>query len=423
MRRAAALPPSPEGLGPQLREQLPSVRVWDANRNLAERTVRAVCDCSGLVTLAAHPFALINARTVCGERPYATVEAMIDSAEAILQRLDRWLEGGSSVVSGATPLAAANETCVLAERLVGTGLGHSLDLLDPTSARSAQLQAELAGIAGLDNAYAKAARRAANWMEPLTPGDTDAALELARSKEKSFFRFLSGQWRALKKTVRARYEFSSHTVVPSITSVLEMLAARHEAAAAVEAGREALQTRLQTADLDGLLSLRDELLTGQRHSALTAKMLQTALTSGLPNETLMQEVQQAREIGQLLSVVGEVLDGVGGYTFDQLAELLRDLREALGDLPDMLPALGEIHRADKGFALIMRSIPLPLPALEELIVDEAIARIERADPEINRFDIDRLIAVSRRAAAARENLRAENADAIRATLHRNSATM
>src|SRR5215813_11981086 len=418
-RRAAALPLLPEGLRPQLREQLPNLRVWDAQRNLAERTVRAVCDCSGLDTLAAHPFALINARTVCGERPYATVEAMIDSAEAILRRLDRWLEGGSSVVSSATPLAAANETCALAERLVGTGLGRSLDLLDPASARSAELQAELAGIAGLDSAYAKAARKAANWMDPLTPGDTDAALELARSKEKSFFRFLSHQWRALRKTVRARYNFSSHTVAPSITPVLETLAARHRAAAAVEAEKEALQTRLQTPDLDGLLSLRDELLAGPRHSALTAKMLQAALTSGLPNETLMSEVQQAGEIRQLLSVVGDVLDGVGGYNFDQLAELLRDLREALDDLPDMLPALGEVHRADEGFALIMRSISLPLPALEALIVDEAIARIERADPEIKRFDIDRLIAVSRRAAAARENLRAENADAIRATLHRN----
>jgi predicted DNA-binding WGR domain protein len=418
VRRAAALPPSPEGLGPQLREDLPSLRVWDAHLHLAERTVRAVYDCSGLDRLSAHPFALINARTVCGERPYATVEAMIDGAEVILQRLDRWLEGGSSVVSSTTPLAAANEICALAERLVGTGLGRSLDLLDPASAGSAELQTELAGIARLDSAYAKAARRAANWLDPLTPGDTDAALELARSKEKSFFRFLSGQWRALKKSVRARYDFSSHTVVPSITSLLETLAARHEAAAAVEAGKEVLQTRLQTADLDGLLSLRDELLIGQRHSALTARMLQTALTSGLPNETLILEAQEAGEIRQLLSVVGDVLDGVGSYTFDQLAELLRELREALDDLPDMLPALGEVHRGDKGFALTMRSIPLPLPALEALIVDEAIARIERADPEIKRFDIDRLIAVSRRAAAARENLRAENADAIRATLHR-----
>src|SRR5262249_30319623 len=150
-------------------------------------------------------------------------------------------------------------------------------------------------------------------------------------------------------TIRTRYDFSSHAVLPSFTSVLETLAARHKAAAAVEARKEALQTRLQTPDLDGLLSLRDELLAGPRHSALTAKMLQTASTSGLPTEMLMQEVQQAGEIRQLLSVIGDVLDGMGGYSFDHLAELLRDLREALDDLPDMLPALGEVHRADEGF--------------------------------------------------------------------------
>src|SRR5262245_63945646 len=127
-------------------------------------------------------------------------------------------------------------------------------------------------------------------------------------------------------------------------------------------------------------------------------MLQAALTSGLPNETLMSEVQQAGEIRQLLSVVGDVLDGVEGHSFDQLAERLRDLREALDDLPDMLPALAEIHRAAKGFALIMRSVPLPLPALGALVVDEAIALIARADPVIKRSDIPRLISVSRRGA-------------------------
>ncbi len=54
------------------------------------------------------------------------------------------------------------------------------------------------------------------------------------------------------------------------------------------------------------------------------------------------------------------------------------MREALDDLPDVLPILIDIHAANPAVTFALFHVPLDLPALEALVVDEAIARREPA---------------------------------------------
>ncbi len=418
VRRAALLPPPPGGVGHALRERLPGLVAWDACRTMAERSFRVVKDMSGLDSLATYPFALINASTIADERPYARVAAMIDTAEALLQRLDRWLVGASPVVNGGSTLQSGVAATALAKRLVETGLGQSLDLLDPTSAASDRLQADFALIGRLDDQCKAAAENAANWHDPLDPGDTQAALDLAQAKERSFLRWLSGAWRGLRKTVHARYDFSAHAVAPRISAVLEMLAAQDAAAAELAKAHAALGERLHSDDVPGLMALRGE-LSGVAHlDAVRRLLIEQARQSDRVRELLAGEAQYADVLHQLESCLEEVLDSPDQLTFDQIGERLRDMREALEDLPDLLPSLTEVHQSDPGVSLALRILPLPLAAIEALVTDEAIARLERERPEIRRFDVERLLSASRRSAAARERLRDENADAIKATLHR-----
>lgn len=417
VRRAAILPLFPGGIGPAGRERLPTLNAWDEHRSLADRTVRLLCDLSGYSSLAAHPFARLSLRAIVDERPYAKVSTMIDAAEDVFQRLDRWIEGGSTLVSGSIALDSAVKVADVAERLVKTGLSRSLDLLDPASDASSRLQGDLAEIARLEDQRDAAAGEAANWREPLSASDTRAALELARGKGKSWLRLLSGDWRKLRKSVQARYDFSAHAVAPSMVSVLERLMAVQDAETALTASRDNLGQRLHSSDLAGLLSLRDELL-GRQLNQSVRNLLERARQSGRAAEALANEAQVAETVRQLRSILSEVLDGVEELTFDQIAELLRDMREALDDLPDLLPTLIEIHQCEPKVSVTLRSLPLPLSEIEALVVDEAIARMERANPTIRRFDVERLIATTRRAGAARERLRTENADAIKSTLHR-----
>lgn len=418
VRRAARLPAAPAGIAHGLREQLPPLAAWDAARPMAERTFRAVRDLSGQTSLAAHPFARINATTIADARPFARAETMIDTAERLLQRLDRWREGGSLVVNGATPLDEATAIAGLAQRLVETGLARSLDLLDPASQASERVQADVARIERLKARCDAAAAEAANWRDPLDPGDTEAALDLARAKEGSFLRLFSGAWRSLHKTVHARYDFSAHAVTPSVSSVLEKLATHQAASAELAQAQVELGERLHSDDVPGLMALRAELSGLDRLDTSRRRLIEGAQQSGRPRDVLAGEAQFADVLRQLATCLSEGLDGVARFTLDQLEEALRDLREALDDLPDLLPALAELHQAHPGVTTALRALALPLLDIEALVVDEAIARLERERPDVRRFDIERLVSVSRRADAARALLRDENAEAIKATLHR-----
>lgn len=415
VRRAAALPAPPD-YGIQQREKLPDLGAWDTNRALAQQTMRALGESSGATSLAAHPFSRLNASTLASQTPYAAVEAMINSTEDQLSRLDRWLYSGGQVTS-ATPMTEAIEVVEIAERLAATGLGQSIDLLDANSPASQALQGELTKFKALNAAWQSADKNAGNWSkDALSPDDTKAALALARAKEGSFFKFFSGDWRRLKAMVVQRYNFGAHAVAPTVTGVLELLDKRHAAAAALEAKFADLQQRLHTTDLTPFLALREELLAEQ--SAPVSRLLDAARASGNPPAALADAAAQAPMLRRLAQTVMQSL-AVGALSFDRLGELLRDLRESLDDLPDVLPFLIKVQSADTRFAETFRSVAEPLARLEALVVDEAIARIERVNPEIRRFDIDRLVGLARKADAARERLREENSDTVRAVLHRN----
>jgi predicted DNA-binding WGR domain protein len=416
VRRAAALPPVPAEYGASARETLPGLGLWDRHRDMAMRVLRATREIVGSTSLAAHPFARLKSLLLLEERPYSTVSAAIDSAETHLQRLDPLLEEGVLPVFGASSLADAQAIAALAERMVATGLARSPWLLDPLSQNSQTLQTELAAISALHADVESASRQTQGWRDPLDPADTAAALELAQANEGSFFAIFSGSWRSLKATVQARYDFASHAVRPKIVAVLESLATLHDARGELSAANTVLAQRLGTPDLSVLLALRTQLAEAPNTNA-TGTLLALAKSSDGPN-AVARIAQHASSLAALGETLDAVLESPGGLTLDGIAVLLRDLRENLDDLPDLLPHLSEVHAADPAVAAVLTRMPLPLSEIEALIVDEAIAARERINPDIRRFDIDHMIAISRRAAAARELLRDQNAAAIRSTLHR-----
>lgn len=416
VRRAAALPAPPAGIGAAAREALPPLMLWDAHRDMAARVTRAVHELTGAASLAAHPLARLKPALLMRERPYAEVEAALGMVESLLQRLDPLLADPDTPLAGDIAFTDAVDAVVLAERLVASGLARSPGLLDPASPESQTLGTDLAAIATRESAEAAAASAAAGWHDPLSPADIAAALELARAKEGSLFAIFSGAWRTLKATVAARYDFAGHAVRPKVAAVLENLAALHHARAALTEARGGLAQRLGTPDLAALLDLRSQLTrtTPARPSARVLGLMQTAEGQSL----LARLAQHAPTMAVLDRQLADLVEAHEAMSLDDLGEALRDLRENLDDLPDLLPHLAQVHAAPPAIAATLTGLALPLPAIEALVVDEDIAVRERANPDIRRFDADRMIALSRRAAAARDLLRDQNAAAIRATLHR-----
>lgn len=103
---------------------------------------------------------------------------------------------------------------------------------------------------------------------------------------------------------------------------------------------------------------------------------------------------------------------------EQVGELLRDLREGLEELPELLPLLRAVHAGDTAVSAALRQLPLPALAIEAVVADEALRRLERANPELARFDGAALAVAARRIGEGQRELLGLNAKVVQATLHR-----
>ncbi|MDD1452316.1 AAA domain-containing protein [Sphingomonas sp. H160509] len=413
IRRMLALP-EPTGADPATRERLPTLVEWDANRALADRIHRTVSDAFGLDSLAEHPFARLSPATVADERCYAQVSAMVAEGEQLFDRIDPMLEDDGTLVSGDTSLADALVVVRSASAAVQTNLAGNLDLLDPTSAASREFRDASAVCAAAASKHAAAADAAGHWTDPLSPEDADAALDQARRQEPGFFKFLSGSWNRLKRTIHERYDFSAHAVEPSITVVLERLVARQVAAAEDAAARATLNARFGTDDADALAALRDR-WSDDAAPVLVRRLVAHAQASADPAATLVREARATTAIESLAALCDRHLVDGQAMTLSALAEAMRDMREGLDDLPDLLPLLRAADQAGPRVAFALRTMTLDPARIEALVLDEAISRALRAEPALHRFDAAQLASSARRAARAGEILQDDNAACIRAT--------
>lgn len=414
IRRALTLP-APEDPGARFRELLPSPGQWDDHRPLIGRVARTIGDSFGLASLAEHPFARLNAAIVADPQAYGRVEAFLAEAERLLSRLDGALSADDALLTPDLTVAQALDMAQAARRATDTGLVRNLDLLDAHSTVSGDLERARLSLAAKNEERAKAAEGAQHWNTPLTPEDTAAALDQARRQERSVLKIFSGAWHRLSRTVRERYAFSAHAVRPSITLVLERLQALHQAEAARQAELKLMERQFQTPDFDALLDCRDAFIALLPESPRLRALLERAGRAADPGRAISAEANAATLLETVTDLLSRNLDGANELSLASLAEALRDMREGLDDLPDLLGVLAAVHQAGPEMAFALRSLPMAPEALEALVIDEAIARAERADPELRRFDIDRLLSVSRRAVAARDLLRDQNSALIQAT--------
>lgn len=415
VRRRSALPATPS-LDAAARERLPLLREWDAHRPLADRIHRAMSEGFGLAGLADHPFARLVPAMVAGERAYADAGAAIGDGEAAADALDAALEDPATLLSPDTRLGDAVLLVRTAREAVESNLAGNIALLDLDSPASRELAA---GQAELDRARIRtqaAADAATNWREPLTPEDTLAALEQAQRQENSFFRFLSGAWHQLRRTVEARYDFAAHAVRPRLTAVLELLAEHHAAAAAEVAAAQTLAGRFATQDAAALAAARD------RWAQASAPMLLTLMAHARadhdPAALIAREARAAGQVEALNAACTRLLDGAADMPIGALMEALRDMREGLEELPDLLPLLAAADAAGPRIAFALRRLSGTPAEIEAQVLDEAFARLLRDAPSLQRFDAGELAVTARRAAKARQLLQADNAAAILAYAHR-----
>ncbi|MCX4164348.1 MULTISPECIES: AAA domain-containing protein [Paraburkholderia] len=416
LRRVADLGAAPE-TGLAIRERLPTLAVWDTHRELTQRVHRATKERFGLNSLAAHPFARISAQLLNNEHAFGRVEQLCNDVEALFDSLDPVFEDAASLIDQDITLERARSLAADSQWLIDRGLVAHLDLLDVNSAAQGELSRVRAALEERAQALNAALTATANWRDKLSADDTGSALAMTRRLEHSAARWLQPAWWRLRGQLKRRYDFGKHAVHPGCSKVLEALAAEHVASAAMNEVDGECRRRYGVSDMSAFLNALGELKV-RLESDNGLRVLVAHLRDAVdPVATALAETRSREVLDKLAARVGDGLTLTTEARLADIAEYSRDLREALDDLPDLLPLLRAVHAADPAYAVALQTIDQPPAQLEALVVDEALRRLERGNPVLAGFNGAALAQTARALADNQRELLALNSHVLQATQH------
>ncbi len=231
-----------DDLEPGLRRLLPRVAAWWQGRAAAD-AVAAALDRAGQRPILADSVVRYLAPDVLdAARPDSEVAFRArDAAEAVRAMgaaFDR-IAGGS-----ATPgLGALGTIVTLGGFLAPIATRGRAAVLRSSSAPAETLRKDVRAWTKLQAASAKADKRAEGWHDPPGPDEAAAALVVARARETSFFRFLSGDWRRASAMVKRGYR-ATGSAVPSVTRRVRAAGRRQRRPGGARGGRRRIRDRL-----------------------------------------------------------------------------------------------------------------------------------------------------------------------------------
>jgi predicted DNA-binding WGR domain protein len=396
-------------------EQLPEYSIWRGHADLARRLCDTLQELSSTDSLARHPFRALSAELIQSDRPLQTLHEWTDRIESAIDAIEAALSESALPAEHWDTLEEVAQLASFGALLAGVVDRGQLSLLNEQSELSRSLKQAVDHVDLLQQAAAKADKATVNWRDKLAPADVEAALGLAQSKERSLFRFFSSQWRHLKRTLEARYDFSANAFRPTFTQVLKELKGEYDANDRLTEARAAAAVTFGT-DLQALAATMSQAKASCEKPAVR-QLRETLLSSPKAADIVRQLAALDPQMRDLLGMLPRLLrEGFVRIRVAELGELMRDLRDNADVLPDLLPLLTELEESHEEFASAIRHYELNADALTAACARQSLEHLYRAQRWLPRFDGRTVERCAARISEAQQQWRTQNAAVIRSNL-------
>ncbi|WP_332734172.1 AAA domain-containing protein [Flavihumibacter sp.] len=214
-------------------ELLPSYNDWLQFGNTIQELGSTMEDAGAEGSFASHPLSKLKDDVFLHQQPMHLLDTVLGHTKNLLGEINTVLSNCNISTDHSANLKQVKNLVQDAILLYPLAEHNNLSLVDATTPEAKAFEARINEYEELKKQFAGVSSQNENWINKFSEQDAINAIPIAEKNEDSFFGFLNGSWRKLKKQLAQSYDFSKHQVKPSLSSILQLLKSEYEISKAV----------------------------------------------------------------------------------------------------------------------------------------------------------------------------------------------
>ena len=340
-------------LQPKQEELLPAYKDWVSFGEVIIELSKQLEEIGAEPAFAEHPLSKLNDQIYNQESPLNYIESLIGDLQLLLTTVDNFIHANEISTEHCTYLSQLIAIADDALLLSPLAESNNISLLDVNEENARKFDAEIKQYQQHQQNLINAQEQNKHWLLKLSPQDLETALALALKQEGSFFSFLNGSWKNLKKRLQQNYNFAQHQIKPSYSSVLQLLKAEYDAADTLNQFKNQLNNNYRFADIDNTIISINTIRQKRGDQEIDYLIAHPNAADLIKKLTKLYPT-----LGELAQKLKLCLADSDGKSFDELRDEMEGISMNSESLLDLLPALKDYSKAPDNIKTLLHKIPV-----------------------------------------------------------------
>lgn len=318
---------------PKEEEILPDYVDWQQFGQIINELSEALEETGADAAFADHPFSKINHSIFESEKPLSILEEKIASCQDLLKSVQSVIAEPTESFERVPTIEEVKELVAIAVILLPLAESNGLKYIDEKD-RAREFDLQVGDYQQYLKKHQEISAKNQHWKLKFTHQDLTNGISIASRHEGSFFSFLNGSWRSLKKQLHQAYDFSAHQVKPSCLSVLQHLKDEYDSEKILNHRKDKLQLQL------GITAIDEAIYNVAQARAISDKKSVDLLIHMDNAESIIRGISKIEsQVNTLDKELADCLQDHKEKNLQQLQDELESIEMNLECLPDLMPAL------------------------------------------------------------------------------------
>jgi superfamily I DNA and/or RNA helicase/predicted DNA-binding WGR domain protein len=400
-------------LSPKQQELFPKYNSWFAFGDTIKKLSDALEESGADAAFADHPMSKLNDTVLEDDNPTNSVDSLVQETKIIIDDLSKTLLACNIETGQCEYLLQIQSLLEYATLLRPLAVHNNIALVDTNNDKAKTFEKSIKKLSQLKKQAQKVIEENKNWVNKFSEQDLVAALEIANKNEGSFFSFLNGSWRKLKKQLDNSYQFSNHQLKPSYSSVIRTLQTEYDAQNALNNAKQEIE---QHYDIDNIETIHISI------EALRNDLSKPELNYLLHHEhanSIIEQLFLAKDtIHKLDANLKRCLANYENDTIGTIKDNLENIAMNIDGLQELLPALKEYAIMPTDVKNALRNYSLSPLQTEATMANTSLQSIFINSNTFANIDLHSIEMVVNKIKQSYEKLLKLNADYIRASIRK-----